>query len=226
MIEFKEVTKLYPPDIFALRDVSFKIKGREFVSIVGPSGAGKSTLAKLITKEEEPSEGEIIVGGNVVNNLKRGQIPYLRREIGMVFQDFKLLPLKSVFENVAFAMEVSGKTNKEIKRIVPRILKLVGLLDKKDKFPQQLSGGEQQRVAMARALVHQPKILIADEPTGNIDSKTAYGIVDLLLRINQAGTTVILATHDKEIVNYLKKRVITLDKGRITSDKRKGKYKI
>ncbi len=226
MIEFKEVTKLYPPDIFALRDVSFKIKGREFVSIVGPSGAGKSTLAKLITKEEEPTEGEIIVGGNIVNSLKRGQIPYLRREIGMVFQDFKLLPLKSVFENVAFAMEVSGKTDKDIKRIVPRILKLVGLLEKKDSFPQQLSGGEQQRVAMARALVHQPKILIADEPTGNIDHKTAYGIVDLLIKINEAGTTVVLATHDREIVDRLKKRVITLNKGKITSDKKKGKYKI
>ncbi len=226
MIEFKEVTKAYPPDIFALRDVSFKIKGKEFVSIVGPSGAGKSTLAKLITKEEEPSEGEIIVGGNIVNKLKRGQIPYLRREIGMVFQDFKLLPKKSIFENVAFAMEVSGKNIKEIKKIVPRILKLVGLLNKSNKFPKQLSGGEQQRVAMARALVHQPKILFADEPTGNIDPKTAVEIIDLLLKINQAGTTVVLATHDKEIVDRLKKRVITIKQGKIISDEKKGKYKI
>jgi cell division transport system ATP-binding protein len=226
MIEFKKVTKTYPPDIFALKDVSFKIKSREFVSIVGPSGAGKTTLAKLIIKEEEPSCGEIIIGGNEINNLKKRQIPYLRRRIGMVFQDFKLLPKKSAFENVAFAMEVSGKTSKEIKRIVPRILKLVGLLDKKDSFPDQLSGGEKQRVAIARAMVHQPKILIADEPTGNIDPKTAFEIIDLLLRINQAGTTVVLATHNKDIVDRLKKRVISLHKGKIISDKKVGKYKI
>lgn len=226
MIEFKKVTKTYTPNINALYDVSFEIKSREFVSVVGPSGAGKSTLAKLIIREEGPTEGNIIIGGNDITSLKKRQIPYLRRKVGMVFQDFKLLPKKTIFENVAFAMEVSGKTNKEIKRIVPRILKLVGILDKADSFPDQISGGEKQRAAIARAMVHQPKILIADEPTGNLDPKTAQEIIELLLKINQAGTTVILATHNKDIVDRLKKRVIALNEGKIVSDKKIGGYKI
>lgn len=226
MIDFKNVTKVYPPDVTALKRISLHIAPGEFVSIVGQSGSGKTTLSKMIIAEERPTNGQIVVGGWDITNIRHSEIPLLRRQIGVVFQDFKLLPKKTVFENVAFALEVSGDSNAKIKDIVPQVLKIVGLEAKRDRFPTQLSGGEQQRVVIARALVHRPKVLLADEPTGNLDSINAQEIITLLQKINEFGTTVVLVTHNREIVNALKRRVITLDHGRLVADQPAGKYLI
>ncbi len=208
----------------AVKDINLHIRPKEFVSIVGQSGAGKSTLIKLLTAVEKPTKGSITIGGWDITDIKPSDVPVLRRQIGTVFQDFKLLPQKTVFENVAFALQVCGVSNKRIKQVLPQVLKIVGLHEKSDRFPHQLSGGEIQRAAIARALVHRPKILLADEPTGNLDSLNTQDIIDLLLKINEFGTTVILVTHNKDIVNRLKKRVILLDGGKIVSDQEEGKY--
>ncbi len=224
MVELKNVSKIYPHNVVGLKNVSINIKPKEFVSIVGQSGAGKSTLVKLLIAEERPSSGQIIIGDWDITHIRRSRIPVLRRQIGVVFQDFKLLPQKTVFENVAFAAQVCGEKNKKIKELVPKILNIVGLEDKSHRYPQQLSGGERQRVVIARSLIHRPKLLIADEPTGNLDSINAKEIIELLLRINEHNTTVILVTHNKEIVNSLKKRVITIAEGEVISDKEKGRY--
>ena len=226
MILLDRVTKNYgKSNKPALNRASIHVGAGEFVIIVGTSGAGKSTLLKLLTREEKPSSGKIVVGGIDYDNLKDKHIPLLRRKIGVVFQDFKLLPNRTVFENVAFALEIAGMTNREIKATVPKVIELVGLKGKEKHFPHQLSGGERQRVAIARAVVRQPKILIADEPTGNLDPKHSCDIVRLLEKINKYGTTVILTTHNVEIVNKLKRRVITIDHGKITSDQARGSYK-
>jgi cell division transport system ATP-binding protein len=224
MIIFQSVTKKYPPNVFAVRDVNLHIKPGEFVSIVGQSGTGKTTLLRLLSTEEKVSAGKIIVGGWDITKIKPREKPYLRRQIGIIFQDFKLLPKKTVFENVSFALEVSGCLDREIKGIVPSLLRVVGLEDKAGRYPRHLSGGEQQRVVIARALAHRPKILAADEPTGNLDAINTRDIINLLLKINKLGTTMLLVTHDREVVNYIRKRVITLDSGRIVSDKEQGKY--
>ena len=226
MILLDRVTKNYgKSNKPALNRASIHVGAGEFVIIVGTSGAGKSTLLKLLTREEKHSSGKIVVGGIDYDNLKDKHIPLLRRKIGVVFQDFKLLPNRTVFENVAFALEIAGMTNREIKATVPKVIELVGLKGKEKHFPHQLSGGERQRVAIARAVVRQPKILIADEPTGNLDPKHSWDIVRLLEKINKYGTTVILTTHNVEIVNKLKRRVITIDHGKITSDQARGSYK-
>ena len=226
MILLDRVTKNYgKSNKPALNRASIHVGAGEFVIIVGTSGAGKSTLLKLLTREEKPSSGKIVGGGLEYDNLKDKHIPLLRRKIGVVFQDFKLLPNRTVFENVAFALEIAGMTNREIKATVPKVIELVGLKGKEKHFPHQLSGGERQRVAIARAVVRQPKILIADEPTGNLDPKHSWDIVRLLEKINKYGTTVILTTHNVEIVNKLKRRVITIDHGKITSDQARGSYK-
>lgn len=229
MIEFINVKKIYGSGLthaIALDNVSFRIDQKEFVSLVGHSGAGKSTILKLIYAEEKPSSGEIMFNGEDITKLGAKHLPLHRRRIGTVFQDYKLLTKKTVFENVSFALEVSGHTNKEIRESVPQILEIVGLSNKTDNYPDEISGGEQQRVAIARALVHRPSLIIADEPTGNLDPISSWGIIQLLIKINKLGTTVILATHDKDIVNNIKKRVITLDQGRIIRDHSKGRYAI
>lgn len=224
MIVFKNVTKTYPGGTTALKNVSLAISPGEFVSVVGQSGTGKTTLIKLITAEEEPTRGKVIIGGWDISDIRHHDIPLLRRQIGMVFQDFKLLAKKTVAENVAFALEVSGAETQDIKRIAPQVLKVVGLYEKNNRFPRQLSGGEQQRVAIARALVHRPKILLADEPTGNLDAINARDIIGLLEKINEFGTTIVLVTHNKDIVNSLRRRVIALDQGQIVSDQEGGTY--
>ncbi len=224
MIVFKNIFKSYLPGEYALQGVNFHIKAGEFVSLIGESGAGKTTLAKLLIAEEQPSKGTITVGGWDISNIKSKEIPALRRQIGVVFQDFKLLPQKTVFENVAFALEVCGYSGAEINEIVPHVLKLVGLENKLDRYPRQLSGGEQQRVVVARALVHRPKILVADEPTGNLDALNSQDVLELLLKINEMGTTVILVTHNRQMVNMLKRRVIHLEEGMVTADKEVGRY--
>ncbi len=224
MVTFEHVTKLYQRRNVGLEDVSIHIDPGEFVSIVGQSGSGKTTLAKLIIAEERPDRGQIAIGGWDITRIPHGDVPTLRRQIGVVFQDFKLLPRKTLFENVAFALEVSGQTNQRIELVVPQVLKIVGLEQKMDRYPDQVSGGEQQRVVIARSLVHRPKLLVADEPTGNLDSINAQEIIGLLKKINQLGTTVVLVTHNREIVNMLKKRVITLDHGHVIADQKAGKY--
>ncbi len=226
MILLDRVTKIYPNKSVALSGLNLHIQPKEFVTIVGSSGAGKSTLIKLLIREEEQSSGKIIVGGVDYDTIPDRNIPHLRRRIGVVFQDFKLLPARNVNENVAFALEVGGVRSREIKRAVPKVLQLVGLTTKRNNFPDELSGGERQRVAIARALVRQPKILIADEPTGNLDPKTAWEIIELLIKINKFGTTVLLTTHNKEIVNALKRRVITINRGRIVKDEEQGRYAV
>lgn len=208
----------------AVERISLHVEPREFVIIVGSSGAGKSTLLKLLTKEEKPTSGKIVVGGIDYDKLKDKDIPLLRRKIGVVFQDFKLLPNKTVFENVGFALEIVGYGNKEIQHTVPRVLEIVGLKGKEKRMPTELSGGERQRVAIARAIVRQPKILIADEPTGNLDPKHAWEVIKVLEKINQYGTTVLLTTHNQDIVNKLKRRVVTIEDGRIVSDRASGSY--
>lgn len=226
MIRLKNVSKTYHPDIVGLRDVSLHIKAGEFVSIVGQSGTGKSTMARLMFAEEQATEGSVVIGGWDITHIRPHDIPLLRRQIGVVFQDFKLLARKTVGENIAFALEVSGAPSGRIRDIVPQVLRIVNLQDKADRFPKQLSGGEQQRIAVARALVHRPKILLADEPTGNLDTINTHEIMELLRKINEFGTTVVLVTHNREVVNGLKKRVITLDGGKIISDVEEGKYKL
>lgn len=224
LIEFRNISKFYPGSVVALKDVNLAISDGEFVSIVGQSGTGKTTLVKLLIAEEEPSEGRIIVGGWDITGIASSEVPILRKQIGVVFQDFKLLPRKTVLENVAFALEVAGATKEEVKNIVPQLLRIVGLEHKADRFPKELSGGEQQRVVIARALAHRPKILVADEPTGNLDSINTTEIIELLKKINEFGTTVILVTHNREVVNSLKRRVVVMDKGRLTSDQQRGRY--
>jgi cell division transport system ATP-binding protein len=224
MIQFKNVSKIYPDKTVGVKDIDLHIKPGEFVSIVGQSGTGKTTLAKLIIAEERPSKGRIIVGGWDITKIRQSEIPVLRRQIGVVFQDFKLLYRKTVFENVAFALEVAGASSAKIRAIVPQVLKIVGLEQKSNSFPRKISGGEQQRVVIARALVHRPKILLADEPTGNLDTINVQEIIDLLLKINQFGTTVVMVTHNREIVNRLKRRVIALDQGEVISDQKSGRY--
>lgn len=225
MILLDRVSKVYGKTNAALDRVSLHVEPKEFVIIVGPSGAGKSTFLKLLTREERPSSGKIIVGGIDYDHLKDKKIPLLRRKIGVVFQDFKLLSGKNVYENVAFALEIVGVGNKEIEYTVPRVLNIVGLSGKEKSYPRELSGGERQRVAIARAIARQPKILIADEPTGNLDPKHAWDVIKVLEKINKYGTTVLLTTHNQDIVNKLKRRVITIDGGKVTSDKSSGGYK-
>ncbi|MFH0906942.1 MAG: cell division ATP-binding protein FtsE [bacterium] len=224
MIKFNKVSKIYTPDCRALQDINLNIKDKEFVSIAGRSGAGKSTLIKLLIREELPSKGQVFWGEQNICEIKNRDLPFWRRQIGMVFQDFKLLPNKTAYENIAFAMEVSGRSKHEIERDVPQLLKLVNLVDRAEHFPDQLSGGEKQRIAIARALAHRPEILIADEPTGNLDPLHTWEIIRLLLKINELGTTVILSTHDREIINGLDRRVITLEKGKVIKDDENGKY--
>ncbi|MFA6993423.1 MAG: cell division ATP-binding protein FtsE [Patescibacteria group bacterium] len=224
MIKFKNVSKIYPGDTKAVNGVTLHIKPKEFVSIVGQSGTGKTTLVRLMIAEERPDKGQIIVGGWDITEIKNREIPFLRRQIGVVFQDFKLLRQKTAYENIAFALEVCGAPKKRIEAVVPQVLRIVGLEGKDRRYPRQLSGGEQQRVAIARALVHRPKILVADEPTGNLDSITTREIADLLLKINEFGTTIVLVTHDREVVDYVKKRVVTMDNGQIIGSQRSGKY--
>jgi len=225
VILLDRVTKSYKRRGVALQNISIHVEPKEFVIIVGASGAGKSTLLKLLTREEKPDSGKIIVGGIDYESLRDREIPMLRRKIGTVFQDFKLLPNKTVFENVAFALEIVGQSSKEIKHTVPRVLEIVGLNGKEDAMPWELSGGERQRVAIARAIARQPKILIADEPTGNLDPKHAWDVIRVLQKINKYGTTVLLTTHNQEIVNKLKRRVVTIRDGQIVSDKAHAGYR-
>lgn len=226
IIKLVNASKLYPGDFVALDTANLIIGRGEFVSIVGQTGAGKSTLLKLIYAEEQPSSGEVYFNGKLISDIKRKHLPYYRRNIGTVFQDFKLLPQKTVFENVAYAMEVNGDTTSEINEKVPEILDVVGLGSKLEMYPRQLSGGEQQKVALARALINCPQMIIADEPTGNLDPVSTWEIIQLLLKINTLGTTIFLATHNREIVDKINKRVIVMEKGRIISDIKRGGYAI
>jgi cell division transport system ATP-binding protein len=224
VIRLENVTKVYNNETVALRDASFDVPKGEFVFLVGPSGSGKSTLLRLMNRQERPEKGEVWVAGRDINDMADSKIPHLRRNIGNVFQDYKLLPNKTVFENVAFALEVIGRPKHVIRQQVPAVLELVGLAGKQDRFPHQLSGGEQQRVSIARAFVNRPLILLADEPTGNLDPATGEGIMRLLDRINKTGTTVVMATHDQRIVNMMRRRVIQLDRGVIVRDQARGVY--
>ncbi|MFH1145478.1 MAG: cell division ATP-binding protein FtsE [bacterium] len=223
MITLHRVNKSYNSQ-HVLQDVNLIVEPDEFLSIVGQSGAGKTTLIRLLMAAERPDSGTIKVGGTDVHALSESGVPTLRRQMGVVFQDFKLLQWKTVWENVAFALEVCGQSDKVVKQMVPQVLKLVGLADKHNRFPNQLSGGEQQRVVIARSLVHRPKLLLADEPTGNLDTINTREIMDLLLRINELGTTVLLVTHNRDMVNALKRRVVTIENGRIIADQQKGRY--
>lgn len=224
MIEFKNVSKIYDTGTEAVHNATFTIEKGEFAFLVGQSGSGKSTLIKLILKEEEASKGNIIINGKDITYLRKKRVPYLRRSMGVVFQDFRLLPDKTVYDNVAFAMHIVRATPKHIRRQVPMVLSLVGLSNKAKMYPNELSGGEQQRVALARALVNNPSMIIADEPTGNLDPETAWEIMKLLNEINSRGTTVVMATHAKDIVDQMKKRVIQIDKGILIRDDRRGGY--
>jgi len=224
MIRFEKITKIYPPHSIALQDVSFEVKPKEFVCLVGKSGAGKTTLLRLLLVEEKPTQGRIFFEDQDVHKLPLGELSWLRRKIGAVFQDYKLLPSKTAYENIAYAMEVIGASDSEIVRDVSEVLDIVGLDEKADNFPAQLSGGERQRVAIARALIHRPEIILADEPTGNLDPYNTLDIIRLLLKINEMGTTVILATHNKDIINSLGKRVVTLQQGRIIRDEEEGRF--
>ena len=223
MIVFQNVSKIYN-GCTALDKVNIVIKPKEFVSIAGPSGAGKSTFLKLLIGEEQPSQGKVLLDKQNIQLLSGKDLPKLRRKIGMIFQDFRLLPDRNAYENVAFAMEMVGAANEEIGQDVPQLLELVGLVDKLQYFPHQLSGGERQRVAIARALIHRPSVILADEPTGNLDLLNTWDIIRLLQKINQLGTTIILATHDREVINNLGRRVITFDKGRVIRDEENGRY--
>ena len=226
MINLVGVTKRYNKDSVGLEDVHLGIQSGEFVSVVGQSGSGKTTLVKLIIAEEHATKGKIEVGGWDITNIPYRNVPLLRRQIGVIFQDFKLLPKKTIHENVAFALQVSGESGARIKLVVPRLLEIVGLGHKTKSYPYQLSGGEQQRVAIARALVHRPKILVADEPTGNLDSINSQEIIEILKKINEFGTTILLVTHNREIVNQLRRRVVTINQGRIISDEKEGRYRL
>lgn len=226
VITFDHVTKVYPaqPNRPALSDISLQIFAGEFIFLVGHSGSGKSTFIRMLIREVKPTQGHIYVAGEDLSSMRNWRVPYLRRNIGCVFQDFKLLPNKTVFENVAFALEVIGKSRHVIKTQVPEVLRLVGLQEKLNKMPDQLSGGEQQRVSIARAIVNRPPLLVCDEPTGNLDPQTSRGIMDLLERINRTGTTVLVATHDREMVDNMRRRVIALDRGQLTRDQDRGVY--
>jgi len=227
VIIFQNVSKIYKinsHETSALDDATFHIKAKEFVSLVGKSGAGKSTIVKLLIGEDTPTKGKVVVGSYNVNKLKANELPFLRRKIGVIFQDFRLLANKTAYENVAFAMEASGRNLKEIEEFVPQALDMVGLKHKMGNFPRELSGGEKQRVAIARAMINHPDVLIADEPTGNLDPVNAADIIKLLLKINELGTTILLTTHNKDVVNNLNKRVISLEDGRIIRDEEEGKY--
>jgi cell division transport system ATP-binding protein len=224
MIVFDGVTKIYEPDVAALRDVSFLIDKGEFVFVVGASGSGKSTVIRLLLKELEPTSGRVLVGGRDLGRLKRSKVPLLRRNVGCVFQDFKLLPNRTAAENVAYALKVQGESADSIRKKVPEALGLVGLSHKGTSLPEELSGGEQQRVSIARAVVNHPPLLVCDEPTGNLDPDTSVGIMQLLYRINRAGTTILMVTHDREMVDKMRKRVIALEDGRLARDERRGGY--
>jgi cell division transport system ATP-binding protein len=224
MVTFENVTKIYEPDVAALQDVSFEIDKGEFVFIVGASGSGKSTVIRLVLKEIELTRGKIVVGGRDLARLKRSKVPMLRRNVGCVFQDFKLLPNRTAAENVAYALKVQGEGQTEIRRKVPEVLNMVGLTHKMSSYPDELSGGEQQRVSIARAFVNHPPLLICDEPTGNLDPDTSVGIMQLLYRINRSGTTILMATHDREMVDKMRKRVIALEAGKLLRDERRGGY--
>lgn len=224
MIKFENVTKIYEPDMPALQDVTFEVKAGEFVSIVGKSGAGKTTLIRLILGLEKPSSGNIFFEGKNVATMDGTELQSLRRKIGAIYQDYKLLPAKTVYENVAYIMEIEGKTDDEISASVPKVLEAIGLANKFDNFPHELSGGEQQRLAVARALVNFPDVIIADEPTGNLDPYNTYEVISLLSKINKTGKTIILSTHDREIINKLGKRVITIEDGKIIRDDAKGRF--
>ena len=225
MVSFEDVTKIYPPDTVGLENVTLHIEKGEFVFIVGPSGSGKSTFIRLIIKEIEPDRGRISVGGRGLGTLKQWKVPYLRRNIGCVFQDFKLLPTKTVTENIMYALLVTGSVSSSTaRRKVAEVLTLVGLGHKANNYPHELSGGEQQRVSLARAFVNHPPLLIADEPTGNLDPETSAGIMQLLYRINQTGTTVVMATHDREMVDKMRRRVIALENGQVVRDQQRGTY--
>jgi len=226
ILKFDRVSKIYKGDFAALTDIDFEIAEGEFVSLVGHSGAGKSTLLKLIYAEEAPTEGEVFFDAQPLSQMKKRKLPYHRRKIGTVFQDFKLLPKKTAFENVAYALEACGVGSAEIMEDVPQILDIVGLGDKMEKFPHQLSGGEQQKAVMARALIHKPLMIVADEPTGDLDPESSAEIIELLLKVNKLGTTVILASHDREIVDRADRRLIILEKGKIICDEEKSKYKM
>jgi cell division transport system ATP-binding protein len=224
MVTFENVTKIYEPDVAALQDVSFGIDKGEFVFIVGASGSGKSTVIRLVLKEIELTHGKIVVGGRDLGRLKRSKVPMLRRNVGCVFQDFKLLPNRTAAENVAYALKVQGESSTAIRRKVPEVLNMVGLTHKMSSLPDELSGGEQQRVSIARAFVNHPPLLICDEPTGNLDPDTSVGIMQLLYRINRSGTTILMATHDREMVDKMRKRVIALENGKLLRDERRGGY--
>ena len=226
MIYFDKVSKIYSPSSIALEDVSFSVEQGEFVSIVGQSGAGKTTLLKLLLAEEKPSSGNIFFDSLDVNSLPRRDLYKLRKRIGVVFQDFRLLPTKTAYENIAFAMQAAGKTEEEIKEHVPQVLEVVNLIEKSFHFPNELSGGERQRVAIARAIIDRPDVIIADEPTGNLDPINAREIIELIKKVHELGTTVILTTHNKDIINSLGKRVVTLEDGRLLRDDKKGRYVI
>ena len=223
MIAFQNVSKFYNGHAI-LEDITLKVSPGEFVSVVGRSGAGKSTLIRLLIGEEKPTKGRVIFGAHEVSKLRPTELPHLRREIGIIFQDFKLLPTRTAYENVAFALEVGGRPQEEIREIVPQMLDLVGLYDKQHLFPKQLSGGMQQRVAIARAMIHRPAVVIADEPTGNLDPINTAEIINLLLKVNELGTTLVLASHNKEVINKIQKRVVTIDNGRVIKDEENGKY--
>jgi cell division transport system ATP-binding protein len=224
MVVCESLTKVYEPEIVALDAVSFVIEKGEFIFIVGASGSGKSTLVRLLLKELEPTSGRISVGGRDLSRLKRSKVPMLRRNVGCVFQDFKLLSDRTAYENVAYALKVQGESRSAIRRKVPEVLNLVGLVDKMNSLPDELSGGEQQRVSIARAVVNNPPLLLCDEPTGNLDPDTSVGIMQLLYRINRGGTTILMVTHDREMVDKMRKRVIALENGKLARDERRGGY--
>ena len=224
MIRFENVSKIYLPDTVALKNISFGVEKKEFVSIVGKSGAGKTTLLKLLLASEKPSQGKIFFGGRDISEMGPEEIPEHRKRIGAVFQDYKLLDSKNAYENIVYIMEVLGKSDEEIVRDVPKVLDIVGLTERADHFPAELSAGERQRAAIARALIHRPEVILADEPTGNLDPYNTSEIIRLLLKINELGTTIILATHNKEIINSLGRRVITLDQGKLVRDEKEGRF--
>jgi len=224
VITFQNIAKIYPPNTVALEDISFKINKKEFVSIVGRSGAGKTTLLKLILAQEKPTRGRVFFDGKDLSKIKSKDLPRLRQRIGTVFQDYKLLPSKTTHENIAYVMEVMGKNEAEIARDVPEVLEIVGLNDRAHNFPKELSAGEKQRATIARALIHRPDVILADEPTGNLDPYHTSDIIRLLVKIHELGTTIVLATHNKEIINILGKRVITLEEGRVVRDEERGRF--
>jgi len=226
MVYFEKVTKIYSPTSTALEDVNFSIEPQEFISLVGQSGSGKTTLLKLLLAEEKPTSGKVFFESQDVHSLSKNELPHLRRRIGCVFQEFRLLPSKTAYENIAFAMEAAGKTDEDINENVSQVLEVVGLSDKSWHFPHELSGGEKQRVAIARAIVNQPDLIIADEPTGNLDPLNTREVIEILKKINEIGTTVLMATHNKDVVNSLGKRVVTIEKGKIIRDDKGGRYVI